>query len=80
MKMFAGLPVIPSWNLQNMVSFKLSTDPNGHRGLDDLRRKILDSDVVAALLARLEDEDQGVHWSALNVIPKLAQHGMLSCC
>jgi len=46
-----------------------------HQGTGDVRRKMLDSDTVEALLARLGAENPMVGLPILNVISELAEYG-----
>lgn len=53
-------------------------DVNIHPGTDHLRRKMMDLDVVAALLARLHDQIWTLPQSVLDFVMKLAEHGKFS--
>lgn len=51
------------------------TDPNINEKTDDSRCKLLDCDIVGALVATFGHEDEDVQQSSLNAITKLAEHG-----
>lgn len=53
------------------------TNPNIHRGTDDVRQRVLD-DVVPVLLTWLRHDNEGVRRYALNVLTTFAEHGALS--
>jgi len=42
---------------------------------ENLRRKMVDSDIVVALLARMRDKDANVHLPICNAIKELAKYG-----
>ena len=51
------------------------TDGDTHRKSEDSRRMMLDSDIVALLLARLVDDDNDVRYSTVFAIIAFAKHG-----
>ena len=65
-------------NSHNLVSFCTNGSTDIHSGADDSREKILDSNIVDDLLARLESFDTD-HWhvrqSVVLFIAKLVEHG-----
>ena len=50
------------------------TDSDVHQEVEESRRKIVDLDVVAALLIGLGDQDQDVHQSIINAIIVLGKY------
>lgn len=67
---------MPLQNLQITVCFRAGMDADeAHQGTGDVRRKMLDSDTVEALLARLGAENPMVGLPILNVISELAEYG-----
>jgi len=62
-----------------MVSYHSDNEyGNERRPLDRARGDLLDSNVVAALLPRLQDENENVCRSALKCVTELAKHGKAS--
>jgi hypothetical protein len=57
------------------VRFSAEIVAETHRKTDDSHGKMSDANLIAALPARLEDEDEGVLQSALKSITELARHG-----
>lgn len=53
-------------------------DPHTHLGSGGLFCEMLDSDMVAALLVRLGDQDEDVRWSVLDFITSLTVQGLFS--
>lgn len=58
--------------------FRLTISVDDHQEIDDLRCKMLSSNVVEALLARLEDGDVNVRQSALISIREYAKYSTFS--
>ena len=50
-------------------------DAGVHRETEEARRNMLDSDLVAALLVKLEDQDKDISGLTINAITELAKHG-----
>lgn len=53
----------------------MTTNLDIHRETEDIRRKMLDSDVVPMLLVKLEDEYYRIRLAALDVVRGLAKAG-----
>jgi len=62
-------------SFHNTVSLRPVTDPEINRETEDLRRKMVDSNIVTPLLGGLRDRDVDVRRSTVSVISRLAQYG-----